>query len=134
MLRHGSTAPVATTTIYNPATKTWVAGPNLSVARYNIRMAMLQDGRSTQRREARVTCADDAVLNAAPGRASGADARLDLERAIALLPPGARAALVLHDIEGYTHDEIAAMTGVATGTVKSQLHRARRLLQERLER
>ncbi|HSJ08705.1 MAG TPA: sigma-70 family RNA polymerase sigma factor [Longimicrobiales bacterium] len=96
--------------------------------------AMLQDGRSTQRREARVTIADDAVLNAAPGRASGADARIDLERAIAQLPPGARSALVLHDVEGYTHNEIAAMTGVAPGTVKSQLHRARRLLQERLER
>jgi RNA polymerase sigma-70 factor (ECF subfamily) len=41
---------------------------------------------------------------------------------------------VLHDIEGYTHDEIAAMTGVAQGTAKSQLHRARRLLQEMLER
>jgi RNA polymerase sigma-70 factor (ECF subfamily) len=41
---------------------------------------------------------------------------------------------VLHDVEGYTHDEIADMTGLATGTIKSQLHRARRLLQERLDR
>ena len=60
--------------------------------------------------------------------------RLDLERAIALLPPGARTAFVLHDVEGYTHEEIARVTGTATATVRSQLHRARRLLMERLDR
>lgn len=94
----------------------------------------LQEGRSTGRREARVTSADAAILESATARTAGPDLRIDLERAIALLPVGARTALVLHDIEGYTHDEIAAMTGVAAGTVKSQLHRARRLLQERLNR
>lgn len=93
---------------------------------------MLQDGRAAGRRAARVITADDDFLATAPARGSGADLRLDLERAIASLPAGARTALVLHDIEGYTHDEIAAMTGVAGGTVKSQLHRARRLLRERL--
>jgi RNA polymerase sigma-70 factor (ECF subfamily) len=76
----------------------------------------------------------DAELTVGRARPASSDERLDLERAIALLPPGARTALVLHDIEGYTHDEIAAMTGVAQGTAKSQLHRARRLLQEMLER
>jgi RNA polymerase sigma-70 factor (ECF subfamily) len=60
--------------------------------------------------------------------------QLDLERAIASLPDGARTALVLHDIEGYTHREIALMTGLAAGTIKAQLHRARQLLQQRLER
>jgi RNA polymerase sigma-70 factor (ECF subfamily) len=95
---------------------------------------MLQDGRAAGRREARVVTVDDGFLHAAPARAGGADLRLDLERAIAQLPVGARTALVLHDIEGYTHDEIAGMTGVAAGTVKSQLHRARRLLRERLNR
>ncbi|MGH7448956.1 MAG: RNA polymerase sigma factor, partial [Longimicrobiales bacterium] len=95
---------------------------------------MLQDSRASERRESRVVAVADDVLHAAAGRASGSELRLDLERAIALLPAGARTALVLHDIEGYTHDEIAAMTGVAQGTVKSQLHRARRLLQERLDR
>lgn len=95
---------------------------------------MLQDARASGRREARVVSVDDEVLQAAPAPAGGADLRLDLERAITTLPPGARTALVLHDIEGYTHDEIAAMTGTAPGTVKSQLHRARRLLQERLNR
>jgi RNA polymerase sigma-70 factor, ECF subfamily len=58
---------------------------------------------------------------------------LDLERAIAALPPGARFAFVLHDIEGYRHHEIAQLAGIATGTVKAQLHRARRLLRVALE-
>ena len=56
----------------------------------------------------------------------------DLERAIASLPEGARKVFVLHDVEGYKHEEIAAMTGTATGTCKAQLHRARRLLREKL--
>jgi RNA polymerase sigma-70 factor (ECF subfamily) len=59
---------------------------------------------------------------------------IDLERAIAALPNGARTVFVLHDIEGYQHDEIAQMTGTAEGTCRAQLHRARRLLMEKLER
>ncbi|MBI1803864.1 MAG: sigma-70 family RNA polymerase sigma factor [Ignavibacteriae bacterium] len=59
---------------------------------------------------------------------------LDLEAAIASLPVRARTVLVLHDIEGYRHEEIAAMAGIAVGTSKAQLHRARTLLKERLER
>lgn len=54
--------------------------------------------------------------------------RLDLERAIARLPAGGRAVLVLHDLEGHTHEEIAAMLGVEVGTSKSQLARARQRL------
>lgn len=56
----------------------------------------------------------------------------DLEEAIASLPPGAREVLVLHDIEGYRHAEIAEMTGRSEGTCKAQLHRARKLLKEAL--
>jgi RNA polymerase sigma-70 factor (ECF subfamily) len=52
--------------------------------------------------------------------------RLDLERAIALLPPGCRTVLVLHDVEGFTHEEIAKQLGIAAGTSKSQLFAARR--------
>ena len=62
-----------------------------------------------------------------PGRS------IDLEDAIRSLPPGARAVVVLHDIEGFRHEEIAAALGVTVGTSKAQLHRARRLLRERLE-
>lgn len=60
--------------------------------------------------------------------------RLDLERAIATLPERAREALVLRDIEGHTYEEIAELMDVAVGTVKAQVHRARRLVRERLER
>jgi len=56
--------------------------------------------------------------------------KLDLERALAKLPPGARTVLLLHDVEGYQHDEIASLTGIAVGTSKAQLHRARKLMRE----
>jgi len=56
----------------------------------------------------------------------------DLERAVATLPPRARAVLVLHDVEGWKHEEIAAELGMAVGSSKAQLHRARGLLRERL--
>jgi len=62
----------------------------------------------------------------APGRA------LVLERAIERLPDGYREVLLLHDLEGYTHEEIALHFGIAEGTSKSQLHRARRALREAL--
>ena len=58
--------------------------------------------------------------------------RTDLERAIAGLPEGARMVFVLHDIEGHQHGEISSLAGIAVGTSKAQLHRARRLLREAL--
>ena len=58
--------------------------------------------------------------------------RLDLERALLSLAAGYRAAILLHDVEGYTHAEIAEMTGVDAGTSKSQLSRARRALRAHL--
>jgi RNA polymerase sigma-70 factor (ECF subfamily) len=57
---------------------------------------------------------------------------VDLERAIAGLPVGARTVFVLHDVEGYRHKDIAELTGLAEGTSKAQLHRARKLLREAL--
>ena len=57
---------------------------------------------------------------------------LDLERCIARLPEGGRLVFVFHDVEGYTHREIAELLNLATGTVKAQLHRARRLLRNML--
>jgi len=59
---------------------------------------------------------------------------VDLERAIAALPAGARRVFVLHDVIGYRHEEIARLTGLAEGTLRAQLHRARKLLMEALER
>ena len=54
--------------------------------------------------------------------------QLDLERLVAQLPAGCRSVLVLHDVEGFTHEEIAASLGIAVGTSKAHLFRARRLL------
>ena len=61
----------------------------------------------------------------------GAD--VDLERAIGTLPERARLVFLLHDLEGHKHREIAEMTGIAVGTCKAHLHRARQLLRTRLE-
>ena len=68
------------------------------------------------------------------GRAGAGAERLDLEEAMGQLPPGARKVFVLHDVEGYRHEEIASLLDVTTGTSKAQLHRARMLLRGYLER
>jgi len=69
-----------------------------------------------------------------PGRALRADDRMDLDWAIAKLPPGGRSVLVLHDVEGFTHDEIARLLGIAEGTSKAQLFKARRTMRALLTR
>jgi RNA polymerase sigma-70 factor (ECF subfamily) len=96
---------------------------------------VLSGRRSELRRERVVAITDDpdAVVGAThsnprPGLA------MDLEKAIAALPAGARAVFVLHDIEGYEHQEIADLAGIAIGTSKAHLFRARRLLREALVR
>jgi RNA polymerase sigma-70 factor, ECF subfamily len=94
---------------------------------------MLENARSDRRREARVLSMEDTSLLPGAARSSGIDLRMDMEQAVASLPKGARLAFVLHDIEGYQHQEIADQLKVSVGTVKAQLHRARRLLRERLE-
>ena len=78
--------------------------------------------------------AEDAADTLPPvvGREPEPETRLALEAAIATLPAGARAVFVLHDVEGFRHDEIAQTLGIAPGTSKAQLHRARRLLRQRL--
>jgi RNA polymerase sigma-70 factor, ECF subfamily len=60
--------------------------------------------------------------------------RMDLADAIAKLPAGARKVFVLHDVEGFKHEEIAQLMGITSGGSKAQLHRARLLLREALER
>src|SRR5881392_93436 len=94
---------------------------------------MLENARSDRRREARVLSMEDTSLLPGAARSSGVDLRMDMEAAIASLPKGARLAFVLHDVEGYQHQEIAEQLKISVGTVKAQLHRARRLLRERLE-
>ena len=109
---------------------------------------VLIEARTERRRRARVVLAGDEVQTPRGDHGARDDApaghgitlpvdtesRIDLERAIAGLPPGARTVFVLHDIEGYKHEEISRMTGSAEGTLRAQLHRARRLLMEALSR
>jgi RNA polymerase sigma-70 factor (ECF subfamily) len=80
---------------------------------------------------------DDEIGLADAGSRGIADrsvARIDLERALAQLPDGARAAFVLHDVEGLEHREVAEALGVAEGTSKSQVHKARLKLRALLSR
>ena len=98
---------------------TWLTGIGLNVARQLLR------------KRGRWVDLDDAPEPWRPPPHDGE--RIDLERAIALLPAGYRAVLVLHDVEGYRHDEIGEMLGVSPGTSKSQLFNARRSLRQALE-
>lgn len=93
----------------------------------------LMDLRSRRGGEALETDDEALAWQATPDSAGHRTALgLDLERAVASLPPRARAVLVLYDIEGWTHDEIATELGMAVGSSKAQLHRARQLLRTRL--
>ncbi len=95
---------------------------------------VLEDRRATRRRIARVEPTDDPATMERPGRSTTNDERMDIEAAIAALPEKTRHVFVLHDIEGYRHEEISRITGAAQGTVRAQLFRARRMLMEALSR
>jgi RNA polymerase sigma-70 factor (ECF subfamily) len=91
---------------------------------------VMGDRRASARRERRVaTTDDDTVLDGSSSPRMDAE-RLDLERAIRVLPEAARTVFVLHDVEGYGHEEIASMMGIAEGTSKAHLHKARGKLKE----
>jgi RNA polymerase sigma-70 factor (ECF subfamily) len=87
--------------------------------------------RADGRRGARVMLVEDLTVYEVP-RASQEGIRLDLEAAMAKLPEATRTVFVMHDVEGFTHEEIARLTGRAEGTCKTLLHRARKMLRERL--
>ncbi len=72
-------------------------------------------------------------IGAADLRLSGAVDRVNLERSIERLPPGYKTVFVLHDVQGYEHNEIAEMMGCSVGNSKSQLHKARTRLRELLQ-
>jgi RNA polymerase sigma-70 factor (ECF subfamily) len=93
---------------------------------------VLGELRAERRRESRVQPMADPGDGSLPARASDSGTRMDLEQAIAALPAQARMVFVLHDVEGWKHDEIAARMGLSAGTTKAHLHRARQLLQEAL--
>jgi RNA polymerase sigma-70 factor (ECF subfamily) len=77
---------------------------------------------------------EDAPLERASGRPATPELSMDFEDALGRLPEGAKQVFVLHDVEGYRHEEIARMLGIVPGTSKSQLHHARMALRRHLER
>lgn len=101
--------------------RTWLCGIVLN------RWRELRNRRAREQRFAVIEVTRPAVVREHPAE------RLALERALASLPDGFREVLLLHDLEGYTHEEIAERFGIVAGTSKSQLHRARRALREALE-
>jgi RNA polymerase sigma-70 factor (ECF subfamily) len=105
---------------WRSALRTWLSGILLNCAREQWRM---------QRNSPEVAW-DSHALSAGPAEDPGL--RLDLERAIAGLPHGYRQIFVLHDVEGFTHAEIAELLGIDPGTSKSQLFQARRRLRAHL--
>jgi len=95
------------------ALRSWLCGVLVNVRRGRIRAEWRTVDAPDVEPVAVSECSDDAI---------------DLERAIATLPEGARDVYVLHDVHGYTHREIAELLGIVEGTSKSQLHRARAIL------
>ena len=96
---------------------------------------VLNDRKTEGRQRSRFEDDDEGSgVDALPSRPATPGDRMDLEMAINKLPKGARRVFTLHDVEGYKHEEIAEMLGVTTGATKAQLHRARLLLREALNR
>ena len=88
--------------------------------------------RGAGRRELRESVAASEAPAGRPAPAPNPATAIDLERAIRELPGGLRTVFVLHDVEGFRHREISRLTGIAVGTSKAHLHRARRLLRKAL--
>jgi len=84
------------------------------------------------RRTARIAPAGEIPIGDPVAPPAAPAEAVDLERAIAALPNQARKVFILHDVEGYRHREIAKLLGIAVGTSKAQLHRARRILRKAL--
>lgn len=94
---------------------------------------VLGDFRSRSRRKDFGVETEELQLVPDPAPAPQPESGIDLERAIAMLPSKARVVFVLHDVEGLRHKEISETLGIAVGTSKAHLHRARRILREALE-
>ena len=100
--------------------------------RIAVNAVLAQARRRSERVGGDASVDDEIAETLADGSAGDTGAGLDLEAAIAGLPAGARHVLVLAGVYGYSHEETASMLGVAVGTCKAQLHRARQLLVQRL--
>ena len=100
---------------------------------YRVAVNVVLDWRRDQARRHGREIGLDNLTELRPSPPARVGDRLDLERAIAALPVGARTVFVLHEVEGYLVREVADLLAVAEGTVKAQLFRARRLLREALQ-
>ncbi|MEO5589463.1 MAG: RNA polymerase sigma factor [Gemmatimonadaceae bacterium] len=105
---------------------------------HRVAVNMVLNDRKSEARMRKRLVEDDSESGDTPlQRASttpGYGDRMDIMTALESLPPGARQIFVLHDIEGYKHEEIGAMCGITSGGSKAQLHRARMLLRAALSR
>jgi RNA polymerase sigma-70 factor (ECF subfamily) len=101
---------------------------------YRVAVNVLLARRQVLKLERERTVDDEGVMETLAGRPGTSDLSMDFEAAIEKLPQGARQVFVLHDVEGYKHEEIAGFLGVTTGTTKAQLHRARMILRGHLNR
>jgi RNA polymerase sigma-70 factor, ECF subfamily len=102
---------------------TWLYRLGMNVCLDRLRSKAARQDQATDTLDERLSSA----LN--PSALAGVS-RIDLERAIASLPEGSRAAFLLHDVEGFDHTEVGQMLGVAEGTSKSQVHKARLRIRE----
>jgi RNA polymerase sigma-70 factor (ECF subfamily) len=93
---------------------------------------VLERFRSDKRRDLRVTLQSDLSESSAQAAGQFSDDQLDIENSLARLPSGARVAFVLHHIEGYSYEEIAELTHLAPGTIRSHVFHARQLLMRML--
>ena len=105
----------------------------LSTWLYSIATSVVLNGlRKVKRFRARAADLEEAGAVGVRRRDAEPDLKARLTQAIDALPEGSRTVFVMHDIEGYTHEEIGAALGVETGTSKAQLSRARAKLREAL--
>lgn len=108
---------------------------NLGTWLHSIAVRVCLNARRTERRhDQREVHEDHADMYAFAAKRAMPETQVDLERALAMLPNRAREVIVLHDVYGYHHAEIGTLLGIAEGTSKAQLHRARGLMREALER
>jgi RNA polymerase sigma-70 factor, ECF subfamily len=138
-LRMSGDRAVARDLVQDVFVRAWERLPSFrgqsSLATWLHRLAVnveLEKWRSAKRDALRMIDDPDGVAFDAPMVQTDLDSAMEIEGAMARLPAGARAVFVLHEIEGYSHEEIAVMTGIAPGTARTQLFRARRALAKML--
>jgi RNA polymerase sigma-70 factor (ECF subfamily) len=101
---------------------------------YRVALNVILAHRAAASRERSRYLDPEDILERVPAKTRSTDLSIDVEEAIGTLPGGAKRVFVLHDVEGFKHEEIAEMMEISVGTSKSQLHRARMMLRGQLSR